>query len=384
MDKMRKPTRALILLLCCTALAPAQTHKHSSTKADTPDLFSEDSLNLLLAPISDAEECRGKDASHSKTRLSTGESAKAEIESALLSDKTVLCAQYLKNVSFSLAGGSGKSAFSFAPIRTSSPAVTVYRGGVIKPRYVFTSRELGDIKADSHALEMTMTYGPTTKIELETDLSFQRNSFSDGVNTGSDARLGNITVWGKYRFFRTMETWGHSQAAIRFGVGLPTTKKSLEKDVDADEFVRQQLTTNTGGLSFNSDVSFSQAKKRFIYGANIQGVVRSDRDGYRLGNEVRINTDFEFIIFPLKYQNPTKEVYAILETTYVHRRRGRINGAEVPGSSSSEFYLAPALQYNATSQLVLEVSLQLPVIDNSGPMVLKTTRSLLIGFRYLY
>ncbi|MEK6285764.1 MAG: hypothetical protein AABO57_08490 [Acidobacteriota bacterium] len=381
---MRKPTRVLILLLCCSALASAQTNKHSSTKADTPDQFNEDSLNLLLAPISDAEECRGKGASQGKIRFSTGDSAKTEIEPALLSVKTVISAQYLKDIDFSLVGGNSKSTLYLAPIRTTSPAVTVYRGGVIKPRYVFTSRELGGIKADIHALEMTMTYGPTPKIELETDLSFQRTSFSDGVNKGSDASLGNITLWGKYRFFRTMETWGHSHAAIRFGLGLPTTKKTLEKKLDADDFVRQQLTTNTGGISFNSDVSFSQAKNRFIYGANIQGIMRADRDGYRLGNEIRINTDFEFIILPLKYQNPGKEVYAILETNYVHRRRGRINGGEVPGSSSSEFYLAPALQYTATSQFVVEASLQLPVVDNSGPMVLRTRRSLLIGVRYLY
>ena len=187
--------------------------------------------------------------------------AMAEIEPASLSNETtVVSAQYLKGIEFSLVTDIGKSTLYFAPIRTTSPAVTVYKGGVIKPRYVFTSRELGGIKADTHSLEVVVTYGPMPKLELEAELSFQRTSFSDGVNSGSDASLGNITLWGKYRFFRAMETWGHSQAAVRFGLGLPTTKKTLDSELDADDFVRQQLTTNTGGVSFNSDERFRKRR----------------------------------------------------------------------------------------------------------------------------
>lgn len=60
-----------------------------------------------------------------------------------------------------------------------------------------------------------------------------------------------------------------------------------------------------------------------------------------MGNELRVNTDLEYVLMPLKYQTPRKELFAILETTYSYRNRGRLSGRVVPGSSSSEFYLAP-------------------------------------------
>ncbi len=383
-----KQLLTITLLLLCSSLVAARTHKDNKvfSTSSLTDSVEEEVLIINSAKTLNADE----DGDFCRSNLSQRDGSRRFVKSPITQPQPALYSGNTKlsltpqEVKLSLLDSGRPSGLFLAPIRTSSPAVTVYHGGVIKPRYTFTSRELGDLKADFHALEMTVTYGAAAKIELEADLSFQKTTFDDGENTGTQNSLGNVTLWGKYRFFRTMETWGHSQAAIRFGIGLPTTKKTLGKTVNVNEFVAQQLTANTGGVSFSSDASYSQAKNRFIFGGNIAGQMRTERDGYRLGNEVRVNTDLEFIVFPLKYDNPTKEVYAILETNFVHRRNGKFNGVTIPGSNSTEFYLSPAIQYNATTQFVLEASVQLPVINNGGPLMLQTNRSVMIGFRYLY
>src|SRR2546423_1837441 len=84
-------------------------------------------------------------------------------------------------------------------------------------------------------------------------------------------------------------------------------------------------TTNTG-LAFHSDLSYSQAHRRIIYGGNIETTVRGERDGYRLGHEVRVNTDLEYVLLPLKYQSPGHELFVSLETSYNYRHRGRLGG----------------------------------------------------------
>lgn len=38
------------------------------------------------------------------------------------------------------------------------------------------------------------------------------------MTSGSGFGLGNITGWAKYRFFRTVETYGDRQAALRVGL----------------------------------------------------------------------------------------------------------------------------------------------------------------------
>lgn len=282
-----------------------------------------------------------------------------------------------------VTGGSG---LFTAPVRTTSPGLTVYKGGAVTPRYFFISQHLGNLKVNRHALRLGVSYTPTPTIQLEAEIPYERTSFDDGAQSGSTNGLGNITFWGKYRFYRSLETWGDRQAAVRFGVELPTGTESTfgEGTFAAPEFVRHQLSPINGGLAFHTDVSFSKAHHRFIFGANIEATMRGERNGARMGHELRINTDLEYVLLPLKYQSPGRELFAILETTYSYRNRGRIEGRSVRGSSSSEFYLAPGLQFTASPRLVLESSFQFPVVLNAGPLVLRSDSNFLIGLRYLY
>jgi outer membrane putative beta-barrel porin/alpha-amylase len=291
----------------------------------------------------------------------------------------------LNSIQVSLDGVPTGSMF-LAPIRTTSPGLTVYKGGAVIPRYSYTRQHLGGLKVDRHALRLGVSYTPTPTLQLEAETAYQGTSFESESGSHSGSGFGNITLWGKYRFFRTLETWGDKQSAVRFGLELPTGKKAAPggDKLAAPEFVRQQLSAINSGLAFHSDVSYSQARRRFIFGANIEGTLRGERDGFRMGHEVRVNTDFEYVLLPFKYRAPGRELFVILETTYSYRNRGRVGGRVVEGSSASEFYLAPGLQFTAAPRLVLEASYQFPVVRNTGPLVLRTDKNLIVGIRYLY
>ncbi len=273
-----------------------------------------------------------------------------------------------------------------APIRTTSPGLTVYRGGAFVPRYISTRQRLGGLRVDRHTLLLGFSYTPTPTLQLEAEIPFTRILFKDGPVSASVEGMGNITVSGKYRFFRQVEEWGDRQAAMRFGLELPTGNKDApgEQQIPAPAFVRQQLTPISGGLSPHIDLAYSQAKGRFIFGGNIEAVLRSERDGFRMGHELRVNTDFEYVLFPLKYDRPGGEVFAILETNFIRRWNGRVNSAPAPGSSSTEYYLSPGIQYAMHPRFVIEGSLQIPVMRDTGPQTLRPELSVLIGVRFLY
>jgi hypothetical protein len=192
--------------------------------------------------------------------------------------------------------------------------------------------------------------------------------------------------WDKYRFYRTVKTYGDRQAAARFGLELPTgeTGAPAERDLSAPAFVRQQLSPINGGLSPHLDLNYSQAGGRFIFGGNLEGVLRAERQGFRLGHELRLNTDLEYVLLPVRYQSPGKELFLILETSFVRRGLGRVNDQVVAGSRSTEYYLTPGLQYAADPRFVIEGSVQLPVVRHSGPQALRTDHNILIGIKYLF
>jgi hypothetical protein len=271
-----------------------------------------------------------------------------------------------------------------APIRTTTPGLTVYKGGAVTPRLYLVRQHLGDLEVNRQLLDVSISYTPTPRLQLEAEVPFSRTSFDDGANSG--AGLGNITLWGKYRFFRTVKTYGDRQAAVRFGLELPTSTKTApgESEVNASAFVRQQLTPINGGLSPHFDLAFSQAGGRFIFGGNVEAILRSERDGFRMGQEVRVNTDLEYVLLPRDYSKPGHELFTILETTFIHRGLGRVEGGTVTGSNSTEFYLSPGLQYAAAPQFVIEGSVQLPVIRNTGPQALRTDYNILLGVKYLF
>lgn len=273
-----------------------------------------------------------------------------------------------------------------APIRVTSPGLTVYKGGAVTPRLYFINQHLGNLDVSRQVFNLAVSYTPSPRVQLEVEVPVSHTSFEDGITSGSGTGLGNITLWTKYRFFRKVKTYGDRQAAVRFGLELPIGKSDApsQEIVNAPAFVRQQLTPINSGLAPHFDISFSQAGGRFIFGGNAEAVVRSERDGFRMGHELRLNTDLEYVLLPRKYDVPGGELFLILETTFVHRGTGRLDGKAVPGSKATEYHVAPGLQYAAHPQFVIEGSVQFPVVRNTGPLVLRNDRNILLGVRYLF
>jgi hypothetical protein len=272
-----------------------------------------------------------------------------------------------------------------APIRVTSPGLTVYKGGAVTPRVYFIKQHLGSLEVNRQIFDLRVSYTPSPRLQFEVEAPFSRTAYDDGISSGSGFGVANITGWAKYRFFRTVETYGDRQAAFRVGLELPTGKKAApsQTQINVPAFVRQQLTPISGGLSPHFDVAFSQAGGRFIFGGNAEAIFRSERDGFRMGHEQRLNTDLEYVI-PRDPHKPGGELFLILETTFVHRGDGRLAGLRIAGSGATEYYVAPGLQYAAHPRFVLEGSFQFPVVSNTGPLALRTDSNILFGVRYLF
>jgi hypothetical protein len=290
-----------------------------------------------------------------------------------------------EKVSFTEGSSLKPSPVPLAPIRVTSPGLTVYKGGAITPRVYFIKQHLGTLEVSRQIFDLSVSYTPTPRVQVEIEAPFSRTAYDDGVSSGSGVGVGNVTAWAKYRFFRAVETYGDRQAALRVGLELPTGKKTApsQAQIDVPAFVRQQLTPINGGLSPHIDVAFSQAGGRFIFGGNAEAIFRTEREGFRMGHEQRVNTDLEFVI-PRDARKPGGELFLILETTFVHRADGRLDSSRVAGSGATEYYLAPALQYAAHPRFVVEGSFQFPVVRNTGPLALRTDRNILFGARYLF
>jgi hypothetical protein len=85
-------------------------------------------------------------------------------------------------------------------MRSTSPGLTDCKEGAVISRYFYTCQHLGNLKVDRQAVRVEISYTPLPTLQLEAEIPYQGTSFEDGSG------FGNITLWGKYRFYRILET----------------------------------------------------------------------------------------------------------------------------------------------------------------------------------
>ena len=175
---------------------------------------------------------------------------------------------------------------------------------------------------------------------------------------------------------------GDRQAALRFGLELPTGQKGApsEQQLQAPRSFGSSFRRSAAGF-LHADLTYSQAKGRFIFGGNVEVVLRSERDGFRMGHELRVNTDLEYVLFP-RSMTAWREVFAILESNFIRRGTGRIAGGHAPGGNSTEYFRAgcpirDASEIRHRGKLSAAFSAKL---DASAPR----RADLLVGIRLLY
>ena len=80
-----------------------------------------------------------------------------------------------------------------APIRVTSPGLTVYKGGAVTPRVYFIKQHLGTLEVNRQSFDLSVSYTPSPRLQLEIEVPFSRTAYDDGISSGYGIGLGNIT-----------------------------------------------------------------------------------------------------------------------------------------------------------------------------------------------
>ncbi len=252
-------------------------------------------------------------------------------------------------------------------------------------RGTFFSREsAGAYSWDRYRLLFYAGYSPTPRTLLEIEAPFDWVSYRGPGVHGSFAAPGNATLWGKFRFYRAVETWGDRHAAVRVGLTLPTGVAQSELSRRLPDPIAGQLDPAGGAWATNLEVTYGQAIRRFVYHLAALQTIQTERGGRRPGHITRGNLDLEYYFLPRKYRTPTKELIGLLEVLAVRRTAVSSRGLPVPGTGGTQIFLAPGIQYIATRRLVVEASFQVPVMTSVGELQVRTKYNFLAGVRWLF
>lgn len=274
------------------------------------------------------------------------------------------------------------------PIRTNEPGTGVFIGSGSLGR-VQVRREVASTGEELREtlLLADLRYTPATHWIFGARLPIVRRSLRRGTlaNDASAAGIGDLTISGKYRFYRSVGRWSDRHAAVEVATKLPTGSTTEAVGEGLPLPLRRRLQPGTGSTDFVVDLIYQEGRRRFVYGGDIAYfLTTADGTGYEFGNELRLSLDFEYILLPIEYRRPGRELFVLLEATVVDKQQDRLDGIGFEQTARTEILLAPGVQYIATERLLVSFSAQFPVYSRVAAGGLASDFDLLGEFRYAF
>ena len=277
------------------------------------------------------------------------------------------------------------------PIRTNEPGTGVFIGSGLLGQVITNRESNGDARLWDVTGVVDLRYTPATHwvfaARVPYTLARSLDARVEGGQSVTDSTngLGDVMLSVKHRFYRTVGPWFDRHAAVEVGVELPTGETNNQTDPRLPVHLQRRLQPGSGSTDLFFDFIVQQGQRRFIYGADASYRLNTEGDGrYRFGDEVRVNLDVEYILLPWVYKRPGKEVFTLLEATFVHKQEDEFRDAGIRETRRTEVLLAPGLQYVATEQLLFSASVQLPAWSDAGGDGLETDYNVLAEFRFAF
>lgn len=259
------------------------------------------------------------------------------------------------------------------PIRANEPGTGVFIGSGLLLRTLFDRESSGTAELETWTAVAEVRHTPSTHWVVGARVPFVLNRELERPDAAVLSRtgLGDASVAVKHRFFREVGRWSDRHMAAEVKVKLPTGISDPARPAAAAGLpaeVRRRLPPGTGSVDFVADLIYQEGRRRFVYGGDLAlRLNTAGEDGYRVGHEVRLNLDLEYIVFPLEYRRPGDEVFVLLESTLRRKWTDRVGGRSRPTTSRTDLLAAPAVQHIVSEQLLASVSVQLPVVSDAGP-----------------
>lgn len=175
--------------------------------------------------------------------------------------------------------------------------------------------------------------------------------------------IGDVLVDTKWIFFRRDRRGGTTRIGVQGGVELPVG------DTDArlpdGEVAPRPLQVGSGTWDVPIEVLVTDVRDRLGLHANLGGTLRGEDDGFEPGDGFRYDAAVGWRLVPVTYESMRDQtLVGYLELNGEVAGRDRVDGRENPDSGGHLLFASGDLQWIPRPWLLLEGSLQLPVVQD--------------------
>lgn len=215
------------------------------------------------------------------------------------------------------------------------------------------------------------------RLRFDTPAGERRTISADG--------LGDLALVGAYRFYRRDVERGTTQFSFLGGFKLPTGATDLT-DADLPPLtgtpetrLPPKLQLGSGSVDGIVGLAAFQNLDRLSFYADVQTKLNTEgAQDFQAGNSLFYDVTVDYVLLP------RRNMFLILELNGVHTGRAEQAGRTVEDSGGDLLFLSPGLQYLPIPPLILEGSVQVPILRHPNGRQLVPDYSVVVGLRYLF
>ena len=268
-----------------------------------------------------------------------------------------------------------------APIQGITPRTQFFLGTAVRSFVKVSRASDGDERLHLVQIPTILNYNLATDavITLAVPYVIKEKKLVDGSHQSARG-VGDIRLFGKYRFYRDDFPRGSKQMALGFGLELPTGATNKTKDGIK---LSPPLQLGSGSV----DPFFNLAAGWITAFHSVEGGMQfkynSTHDGFRFGPVLRYDVSYSYSIYPA-WPVPNAQLNFLLEFNGEHREPSADGSGKINNSGGDTIFISPGIQYILLDNALLEASFQYPVVDQENGKQLSQDYRVLFGFRVLF
>jgi len=232
-------------------------------------------------------------------------------------------------------------------------------------------------EVDVVAIPNVLVYGATPELSLFAIMPYIFSNIeltepSSGKRTDKDDNgIGDLTLLARYTVYARDYPAGTTRFALLGGTKLPTGDDDLKPiTTDSVDFPLGGVTTVTWGFG------------RHEVDADVIYNINTEAEDFERGDDLIYDLAYQFRFYPwtLPEVGAPNFLYLVAEANGVFSQKSELNGETIDDSGGHILFLSPGIQF-VTKRIVLEASIQLPVIQDLNGNQVETDFVLVTGFR---
>lgn len=184
---------------------------------------------------------------------------------------------------------------------------------------------------------------------------------------GDETGLGDVSIMGRYSFFKKHTLDDSLTVAGLIGIKLPTGKTN-GRTADGMEFLDSHLQLGSGSTDFLAGVSASRSADRLTLSANLLGSIptngKAGSSTHRFGNMLNYDLTAKYRVSGAVSSAVRPAVFLSLGINGEARGREKEDGVALANSGGHTVYLSPGVQAAAGRHWVVELAYQQAIYHN--------------------